>query len=314
MARARNIKPGFFSNELLVDLPAFDRLAFIGLWCLADREGRLEDRVKRIKIELFPCDDYDVNAGLSRLAAAGFITRYQVAGHSVIEIVNFQKHQSPHGSEKDSLLPDADGYLTVHERKKNVVVTGSNRKVLVSEREFNVNEPLEPVNPPFDNALIPDCGILNPDSLNQESKALGVSDETPADRDSDQPGNQESGDQSAKPAKAYSDEFEAFWREYPRRHRASPKPEAWKKWQARLKSGVSPHDLITAATNYRLEQESFGKLGTEFVKQPSTFLGAGEHWTPYVGTQPALKSQGPQASAVLSVPKHSQEMYPNDRF
>lgn len=164
MARARNIKPGLFSNELLVELPAFDRLAFIGLWCLADREGRLEDRVKRIKIELFPCDDYDVEEGLARLAAAGFISRYQVAGFSVIEIINFQKHQSPHGSEKDSTLPDINGYLTVYERKKNVVVAGSQRKVLVGEQSFNVKEPLEPVNPPFDNALIPDCGILIPDS------------------------------------------------------------------------------------------------------------------------------------------------------
>ena len=168
MARARNIKPGLFSNELLVELPAFDRLAFIGLWCLADREGRLEDRVKRIKIELFPCDDYDVDAGLKRLAAAGFISRYQVSGFSVIEITNFQKHQSPHGTEKDSALPDINGYLTVYVRKGNVVVAGSQRKVLVGEQSFNVKEPLEPVNPPLDNALIPDCGILIPDSQNQD--------------------------------------------------------------------------------------------------------------------------------------------------
>ncbi|MCM2362444.1 DnaT-like ssDNA-binding domain-containing protein [Pseudomonas sp. SR18] len=185
MARARNIKPGLFSNELLVELPAFDRLAFIGLWCLADREGRLEDRVKRIKIELFPCDDYNVEEGLARLAAAGFIFRYQVAGFSVIEIINFQKHQSPHGSEKDSTLPDINGYLTVYERKKNVVVAGSQRKVLVGEQSFNVKEPLEPVNPPFDNALIPDCGILIPDSgiidsLNQDQHhSLNAGEEIP---------------------------------------------------------------------------------------------------------------------------------------
>lgn len=180
MARARNIKPGLFSNELLVELPAFDRLAFIGLWCLADREGRLEDRVKRIKIELFPCDDYDVDAGLTRLAAAGFITRYKVAGFSVIEIVNFQKHQSPHGTEKDSTLPDINGYLTVYGRKGNVVVAGSQRKVLVGEQSFNVKAPLEPVNPLLDNALIPDCGFLNPDSLNQDQHhSLNASEETP---------------------------------------------------------------------------------------------------------------------------------------
>ena len=180
MARARNIKPGLFSNELLVELPAFDRLAFIGLWCLADREGRLEDRVKRIKIELFPCDDYDVDAGLKRLAAAGFISRYQVSGLSVIEITTFQKHQSPHGTEKDSSLPDINGYLTVHARKGNVVVAGSQRKVLVGEQSFNVKEQLEPVNPQLDNALIPDCGFLNPDSLNQDQHhSLNANEEIP---------------------------------------------------------------------------------------------------------------------------------------
>jgi len=181
MARARNIKPGLFSNELLVELPAFDRLAFIGLWCLADREGRLEDRVKRIKIELFPCDDYDVDTGLSRLAAAGFISRYQVAGFSVIEIINFQKHQSPHGTEKDSSLPDSEGYLTVYERKGNVVIAGSQRKVPVAGQSFNVKEPLEHVNPPLGNALIPDCGFLIPDSPNQDQHhSLNAGEEIPA--------------------------------------------------------------------------------------------------------------------------------------
>jgi hypothetical protein len=163
MARARNIKPGLFSNEFLAELPAFDRLLFIGLWCLADREGRLEDRPKRIKMELFPCDTYDVNEGLASLASAGFITRYSAEVHSVIEIDNFQKHQSPHGTERDSVLPDQDGYLTVNERKGNGVVTGVKRKVHVKEASNNVSPPLEPVSPPFDNALIPDS--LIPDSL-----------------------------------------------------------------------------------------------------------------------------------------------------
>ena len=31
MARARNIKPGFFDNEILGELPALTRLLFIGL-------------------------------------------------------------------------------------------------------------------------------------------------------------------------------------------------------------------------------------------------------------------------------------------
>ena len=48
MARARNIKPGFFANENLAECDPLARLLFAGLWCLADREGRLEDRPKRI--------------------------------------------------------------------------------------------------------------------------------------------------------------------------------------------------------------------------------------------------------------------------
>lgn len=154
MARARNIKPGLFSNELMAELPAFDRLLFIGLWCLADREGRLEDRPKRIKMELFPCDTYDVEAGLANLASAKFITRYSVEGFSAIEIDNFQKHQRPHGTEKDSSLPDKDGYLTVNERKANGVITGVSHKVNVKDLQNNVKEQLEPVSPPLDNALI----------------------------------------------------------------------------------------------------------------------------------------------------------------
>lgn len=47
MARARNIKPGFFINEDLVELPFSTRLLFAGLWIIADREGRLGERDRR---------------------------------------------------------------------------------------------------------------------------------------------------------------------------------------------------------------------------------------------------------------------------
>lgn len=137
MARSRNIKPGFFKNELLAELAAFDRLLFIGLWCLADREGRVEDRPKRIKMELFPCDDYQIEQGLIALERTGFIERYAVAGWSVIQVSNFTRHQRPHATERDSELPDRNGELTVHERKKNGCATGEQRKSSVSQRSGN---------------------------------------------------------------------------------------------------------------------------------------------------------------------------------
>jgi hypothetical protein len=49
MPRTRQIKPGFFKNDELAELPIEARLLFAGLWTIADREGRLEDRPKKIK-------------------------------------------------------------------------------------------------------------------------------------------------------------------------------------------------------------------------------------------------------------------------
>lgn len=105
MARARNIKPSFFTNEDLVELPFEDRLLFIGLWTLADREGRLEDRPKRIKMAVFPADNVDVDASLARLAKSGFIARYEVRGIACIQVLHFAKHQNPHVREAASELP-----------------------------------------------------------------------------------------------------------------------------------------------------------------------------------------------------------------
>jgi len=105
VARARNIKPSFFTNEDLVELPFEDRLLFIGLWTLADREGRLEDRPKRIKMAIFPADNVDVGESLDRLAGSGFIARYEARGIACIQVLNFAKHQNPHVREAISELP-----------------------------------------------------------------------------------------------------------------------------------------------------------------------------------------------------------------
>lgn len=109
MARARNIKPGFFRNADLVELPVETRLLFIGLWTLADREGRLEDRPKQIKMEIFPADSFDVGSMLDQLQSAGFVDRYEVDSIKVLEVLNFIKHQDPHYKEKASELPPRAG-------------------------------------------------------------------------------------------------------------------------------------------------------------------------------------------------------------
>lgn len=105
MSRARNLKPAFFKNEDLAELPFEYRLLFQGLWCLADREGRLENRPKRIKAELFPYDDVDVDCGLDSLEASGFIQRYPAGESTYIQVVAFSRHQNPHCKEVASTIP-----------------------------------------------------------------------------------------------------------------------------------------------------------------------------------------------------------------
>lgn len=106
MARARLVKPGLFANEVLGKLPVGARYLFVGLWTIADREGRLEDRPLRIAAELLPYDKkISVDDMLAKLTEAGFIERYSVSGNGYIQILSFAKHQSPHPKEQPSRIP-----------------------------------------------------------------------------------------------------------------------------------------------------------------------------------------------------------------
>ena len=108
MARARNIKPGFFSNDDLADISPLGRLLFIGLWTIADKAGRMEDRPRRIKAEVLPYDDCDVDGLLNDLEKHGFITRYEHDNSKYIQVLNFTKHQNPHVKESESQIPAPD--------------------------------------------------------------------------------------------------------------------------------------------------------------------------------------------------------------
>ena len=103
--RARNIKPGFYKNDQLAECSLAARLLFPGLWMMADREGRLEYRPKRIKAEVFPYDDVDVSALVGELAREGLVFTYKENGAEYLWIPNFAKHQNPHKNEKLSEIP-----------------------------------------------------------------------------------------------------------------------------------------------------------------------------------------------------------------
>jgi hypothetical protein len=145
--RSRNIKPGFFDNEDLGSADPLLQILFAGLWCMADREGRLEDRPMKIKATIFPYRSLEIHGYLTELSRLKFITRYQVDGVSYIWINTFAEHQNPHHTEKASKIPKFSGFE--------------------AEKDFNGEFT---VNPRLDNGEYPaDSGFLIPDSLIPDS-------------------------------------------------------------------------------------------------------------------------------------------------
>ena len=105
--RIRYLKPEFFVDEDVTACSPLARLAFAGLWCVADREGRIEDRPARLKMQLLPADACDMSQILDELVTHNLIMRYMSNGARVIVIPGFIKHQRPHPKEAASTLPAA---------------------------------------------------------------------------------------------------------------------------------------------------------------------------------------------------------------
>ena len=110
MSRTRYIKPGAGKDEDLYDAGPLATLLYVLLPCHADREGRLEDRPRRIRSEVLP--DYaqeEIDDALDALERVGKIVRYEAeylnSKVRVIWIPKFLRHQSPHSREPESELP-----------------------------------------------------------------------------------------------------------------------------------------------------------------------------------------------------------------
>lgn len=190
MARSRNIKPGFFKNELLAECSPMARLLFAGLWCLADRAGRLEDRPKRIRAEVMPYDDGSVDEMLNELHKADFIMRYQAGEHKFIQIQNFAKHQNPHHREPESTIPPPveDGGSKTQASDKPEASSRLTQDKPRTSRADSLN-------------LIPDTGFLIPESQPCSPSA------------------------SVLPV----DGFDIFWKQYPKKVARPAAIKAWKK-------------------------------------------------------------------------------------
>lgn len=135
MARIRSIKPEFWTDEKVVELSAFARLLFIGLWNFADDEGRMVCSPKRIKMQIFPSDSVDCSALLGEIRGESLIELYVVDGQEYLQINGFTKHQKVDKRTPSKLPPPPD-----HPPESPRVVPTEGIKEGIKE----VNPPLPP--------------------------------------------------------------------------------------------------------------------------------------------------------------------------
>ncbi|WP_293916577.1 MULTISPECIES: hypothetical protein [unclassified Sphingobacterium] len=97
MARIRTIKPEFWQDEKIAELPFQARLLFIGIWTLADDGGVLRGSEKFIKSQLFPYDDAlranEVRKWIDALVNARMLIPLEYKGESYLYIRTFRSHQ-----------------------------------------------------------------------------------------------------------------------------------------------------------------------------------------------------------------------------
>lgn len=117
--RIRTIKPEFFRHKLLqsaekeTGLPL--RIAFAGLWCACDREGRFKWDPDNLKLDILPYDDIDFSVVLIELERRGFIVKYACPTRHDASVTReygfvptFKDHQVINNRESISVLPDPE--------------------------------------------------------------------------------------------------------------------------------------------------------------------------------------------------------------
>ena len=210
MARSRNIKPGFFTNDVLGELPPLARLLFAGMWCHADREGRLLDRPKKLKAEILPYDECDIERLVQCLHDAGMVLRYVVENVGYIQVLTFLKHQNPHIKEGASTIPapDKNGALPVLARE------------------------------------IPERAGLIPDSLNPHTDSLNLIPDSLKPKPVKVKNNTRPADAFIRP----DDCPESAWRDWMTARKAKRLPNTETAWQAFKRecdvAGLTPADAV----------------------------------------------------------------------
>ena len=118
MPRIRNVKPEFFNDPDVADLPPLCRLFYIGLWVHADKMGRVKECARTLRAQILPYEGIEaiklVEGYIDILAKdkkysnrkRPFVRRYTGEdGERMLEILSFTEHQYANPKERESKLP-----------------------------------------------------------------------------------------------------------------------------------------------------------------------------------------------------------------
>lgn len=240
MARIRTIKPEFWVDDVMVELPFEARLLFIGLWNFVDDEGFIEDKPKRIKMQIFPADDVLIEDSLSALCDAGRLHSFDSDQGPLLQVANWGRHQKINRATATRFSG----------------ITPRNRPSSVSAH-----------------------APISDDSRGKGKERKG--------KDLNPLPDESGGD----PKSIYPDDFEQWWKSYPRK---TAKGDALKAWKQLKRDRVLPvvDDLIAATEAYASREQR-----AEFQKYPAGWL-RGHMW-----------NDEPQKKQERRIPANDEWMY-----
>lgn len=147
MARARQIKPEFWTSEQIVNCCRDARLLFIGILNFSDDSGVHPAAYKTIKMEVFPADtilDEDIIKWVAELKENDLLVEYEVSGRKYWKVTGWERHQNIQHKYFKHPLPD--GKVPIAENTKSKKKSYNNNTGIIPE-SYQDNTGIVPVLP-----------------------------------------------------------------------------------------------------------------------------------------------------------------------
>ena len=271
--RRREISPEFWTDERVIEVSDAAKLLFIGLWQLADREGRIEDKPKTIGLKLRPWAPAEAPAMLDELVVQGMVRRYQVDGRRLLLIPRFAEHQNVHPKEMASKLPPPP---VVETQRQELETTEAVKRLEVSRPAVERSE----IIPGSSGSSFPSgpSGSAGPSGPSGSAGSAGE-DQPPPKTLALAAFTIEGPD----PARMESWSAQEFWKAFELERRANgyppekwPAPNSLRDWWTEARSAFDVRVLGMAASNYYRDEH------WRQARPPCPWAGFAKQWHKYL--------------------------------